>query len=150
MDPLSTLGIVAATVQFVDFSAKLISRSVNAYTSSTGDFQDKREQQKIAETLLGLNAQVQESQTSMMQTTARNQSETDMLDLCEGFNKVTQEFLGALSKLKFDDTKKRKWTNFRNMLESVWSDDDLKRLERRLETFRQQISMHMLWSMRYV
>lgn len=134
----------------MDFSAKLISRGLDAYTSSTGDFQDKEEQKQIAEALRGLNARIQEPRTSITKATAMDQSGRDLLDLCKDCDKVTQKFLRALEKFELHDTKRSKRTNFRNMLESVWSDGDLKKLERRLNTFRQQISMHMLWAMRYV
>jgi HAMP domain-containing protein len=64
---------------------------------------------------------------------------------------VGDELHAALSKLKLQPQEKRqKWGSIQRGLRSIWTQDEINGLERRLETFRQQISMHLLVSLRFV
>lgn len=147
MDPLSALSVVAATLQFVDFSAKLLSQSYEIYKGKGGEFLDKSkalQEEKgsitVAEHLLTLNQEIRKS---------RDAGNEDLQKLCDECNAVAHQILGGLNKLKGDGKKPTVWSSFRLALHTVWSRDEVKRLEQRLETYRQNISFHMIFVMRY-
>ncbi|KAL1634474.1 hypothetical protein SLS58_010670 [Diplodia intermedia] len=160
MDPATVLGVVAAAVQFVDFPTKLVSRSYKICTSSSGELCDEERGVAIAQALRNLNGALKKSSETAIGTANATLDESDdenkdaareLLDLrtlCDGCSDVAQELLDALNKLTIDKTKRRAWESFRIALQSIWSGETIDRLERRLNAYRGQISMHMLWGLR--
>lgn len=148
MDPLSVLSVVTATVQFVDFSAKLLSGSLKVYTSNSGELFDRKKDTSIAEDLRDLNEKIQRSSIESVRTTVTDQNERDLLELCAGCDDVARELLDALNKLKLNKAKNKALESCRVALESIWSGDAVDQLEQRLSAYRQQMASHMIWGMR--
>lgn len=149
MDPASILGVVAATVQFVDFSATLLSRSLTVYTSASGELFEEKRRTAIVQDLHYLNEKIKKTSKEAVRATVTDQNECDLLELCAGCDDVDRDLLGALDKLKVNKAKNKQWESCRVALESIWNGDAVDRLEQRLSAYRQQISLHMIWGMRY-
>ena len=60
MDPLSALSIAASVVQFVDFSADLISGTYKIYNSGSAHSTEDSELQSITESLRTLNNELRQ------------------------------------------------------------------------------------------
>lgn len=150
MDPLSALSVGAAAVQFADFAARLVTLSSEIYTSTSGDLLEIKERRSITENLQSLTARVKTSATRNLAQHLDAKSENEIKTLCEECDEIAQELLACLDKLRRTEGKTTRWRSFRQALSTIWSHEDIERLERRLGNYKQQIAMHILFSLRYV
>ncbi|KAF2118452.1 hypothetical protein BDV96DRAFT_643697 [Lophiotrema nucula] len=161
MEPLSAFGVAAGVLQFVDFTGRLLTESYEILSSNTGSTSRNEELLKITQDLLALNKRLQTSakdrEAPGRQTTlaSRNEATTDDIigaqfhSLVVSCNHVGQDLIAVLDKLRLEpENKRRKWRSFRQALLSVWSQSDIEALQRRIDNFRQQISLSLLVSMR--
>jgi hypothetical protein len=68
--------------------------------------------------------------------------------LCRDYTKVADQLLSALDKLSIRKEYKL-WDSFRVALTMIWNKAEFEQFQKRLEGFRQQISMHILVSLRW-
>jgi hypothetical protein len=75
-------------------------------------------------------------------------------DICNGCLKVSEELQTILQKLQvekdIEGSLRRKWKSFGEALRSVWSAPEIKKLNMKLASFRQQLEVHLVFSLRYV
>lgn len=149
MDPATAFGVAAAAIQFIDFSTKLLSKSYEIWTSSTGELLEESHGRTIATKTLQLNGDIRKSYDTKSGGQCASQTDEDIFELCDGCDEIAQQLIVALNKLKYcggDNSSKRKV--FRHALGSIWSKSDIERLDRLLEKCRQQLAMHILFSVR--
>jgi hypothetical protein len=144
MDPVSSqLGIAASVAQFVDFTGSLISKTHEIRKSSTGKTGRNNDLESITESLNGLI-------NSFFQPEDNQNASSDdaaIVKLCDDCKAVAEQLLLALGRLGKQDNH-RVWRSFRQALKTVWSQEQIDGLQKRLDIFRQQISMHILVSLR--
>jgi len=72
-----------------------------------------------------------------------------LLALSDEYNKIADELLRQLDKLKVkSDAKHRGWRSFRQALKSVWNKEELDELSERLLILRDQLQFHILVSIK--
>lgn len=154
MDPLSALAVVAATVQFIDFSAKLISQSFKIYKGDDGNLLDassavdqQNDSATVAEHLIQLNQDIRASRDTALLNQEADPDQEQLRHLCDECDGIARQVLSALEALKRGG-KPTAWRSFRLALHTIWSKEDVKKLEARLEIYRRQIAFHMLVAMR--
>lgn len=147
MDPLSALSVASSVVQFVDFANKLVSGSYEIYQSATGEAERSYELRTITNRLVRLNKTLEKS-LSDPPGQQLLPSEKDLLPLCRKCTEVAKKLLDALNKLTVQ-SRVRVWSSFCQALRMVWSQGDIDELQKRLDAFKQQVSMHLLVSLRY-
>jgi hypothetical protein len=140
MEPLVAISLVGNIVQFVDFSSKLVSKTVEGYRSADGAFVDNANVETVTDDLVALNERVNSNATLGVLNPA-------LISLCSSCNDVAKELLGALAKLKVQGDKS-KWKSFRKALRSVWSKEEILGIERRLSSFRDEINLHIVVELR--
>ncbi|KKA23702.1 kinesin light chain 1, partial [Rasamsonia emersonii CBS 393.64] len=134
MDPLSVVGLVGNIVQFVDFTGKLISKSVFLYHSGKGVLPENIDIETATKHLVLLNTKLKDAATS---TGSR-----ELQRLCTSCGDVADELLAAVDKVKVKG-EPGKWKSVQKALRSVWSKDDIEGLEKRLARFREELNLHI-------
>jgi hypothetical protein len=141
METLAIIGLVGNIVQFVDFSGKLISKSTELYRSSEGALAEHIDIETATNHLVLLNGKLKDVAT----TTGDGALES----LCISCGTTADNLLAALDKVKVKD-KQHKWKSIRKALRGVWSKEEIEDLERRLATFRKELTFHVVVDLRSV
>jgi len=74
--------------------------------------------------------------------------EAEIDTICRGCSKVAEKLLLALEKLKAQE-EHNFWDSFLKALRTIWQKREVETLEKQLETFRMQISLHINVALRY-
>ncbi|KAL1620940.1 hypothetical protein SLS54_005871 [Diplodia seriata] len=140
MDPFNALGIAAATIQFVDFSAALISTSRKLRRSKAGELQLESESRTVAEELESHDGEMKDSCNGSGPGQTSSQTEKQIRVVCDECDAVAQDLLQAVHKLKARRfCKKEKFGTFRQALQAIWSPEKIEQLEKRLGNWRYQL-----------
>jgi hypothetical protein len=146
MAEMAALGLAANIIQLISFSADLISKGHEIYKSADGTLVEHLELLAITEHFQELTAELSDGRRKLRPRFKRRpdaKAEKQLEDLCEGCKEATRPLIDVLERLKADGKHKR-WNSFRQALNSVWSQEDIQALSRRLETFRRQIDTTLL------
>lgn len=138
MDTLSALSVAAAVVQFVDFAGTILSSTRTIHQASSREAESVSDLKTITDTLQRLNGDIEQSVSA-----SPSAHDRDLLDLCHDCNRTANSLVAALAQLNSQGNSSL-WNSFKIALRTVWSQDQLNELQKRLDSFRQQISMHIL------
>ena len=139
METLAAIGLVGNIVQFVDFSSKLISKTVQLYRSGDGTLTEITDAETATNHLVLLS--------NKLKSTANTTGDPALEDLCRSCNTVAVDFLGALDKLKVQG-RQGKWRSMRKALQNVWSKEEIQEAEKRLASFREELNLHVAVDLR--
>ncbi|KAE9368295.1 hypothetical protein N431DRAFT_493784 [Stipitochalara longipes BDJ] len=147
MDPLSALSIAASVVQFVQFSASLVSKTHEIYTSNEGTLSANVQAEAATKLLIDLVDKLRDPPvTDCSFPPAEFQALGDICNECVG---ISNELLARLDKLRVQDSHNhRKWKSFRQALKSVWSKDGIEAIRKRLAAGKDELDMHLIVSIR--
>ncbi|KAK4184988.1 hypothetical protein QBC35DRAFT_32649 [Podospora australis] len=149
MDPISATSIAAAAIQFVDFSAKVIFKTVQIHKSSSGSSADHDELEEVTRDLTLVCQNLDKSIASEASQHLGLQKPSPFKGLGVECQNVAAELLGALNKLKATG-KHSKCRSFRQALLAVYKEGEIKALENRLGRFREQLTLRLLESLHNV
>ncbi len=172
MDPLSALSVAGTVVQFVDFSAKLISKSRKLYESSNGALVENLELQAIADSMASMQRKIKAAHEEIgpvyspvfldrrqrprgpnreeqLMIQVRRDNDKEVRSVCQQCAIVAEEFVYALDSLKVRGTN-RKWGSFRVALQSIWDERKIEKLGERLNALRAQLDTSILFALRYL
>ncbi|KAJ9604696.1 hypothetical protein H2200_010810 [Cladophialophora chaetospira] len=135
MEALAIVAIVSSIVQLVDFSSKCVSGSIELHRSADGILDENRTLELTTNELLALNSRVENAAVSA--------SDSKLQDLCKLVSGTAGQLLGALGKLRVEPGKS-KWRSVRKALRSVWSKDELVRLEGQLARARDELNLYIV------
>jgi hypothetical protein len=156
MEALVAVGLASNVVQFVDFAGKIISQTIRIYREKPKDTDGDDDEEEthyshleaITSDLERFNANLKRSMVSGdgLQAHELSSSDREILRMCGECNKITGSLLTALGKLR--GTKKKLWSSFASALKTVWSESEIQALRQTLDSYRQQITLHVLASVR--
>jgi hypothetical protein len=145
LDPISALSVASSLVQFVDFSAKILSKGHRLFHSTNGSLLENDEIETVAKRLRDM---IQDLQGSLSSTGNKEQA---LANLCKEFIEVAEELILELKMLKLpSDSRYRRWKSLRQALKSVWSRDKLESMENRLRELDGHLKIHILILLRYL
>ena len=139
MEVIAAIGLVGNIIQFVDFSGKLISESIQLYRSYDGVLAKNIDIETAAKHLGELNKRLKNSDTIS--------GDGALQRLCLSCQEAANDLLVALDKVKVKK-RQQKWECIRKALQSVWSKEEIKELEKRLEMFKEQLNLHIVVDLR--
>lgn len=142
MEALAAIGLVGNIVQFIGFSGKLISKSVQLHHSSNGALQENVDIENAAKHLLQLNRKLKEAAISV--------DDGALQTLCLCCRESAIDLLEALDKIKVKGKQQQKWESVRKALRSVWSREEVKELEQRLGKIKDDLNFHVVVGLRQV
>ena len=144
LDPLTAISLAGSIVQFVDFSAKIISKTREL--SSHGTTQEAYNAEIVIRDLSRLSEQLKDG---VRAAGAAPQTEDDQAleVLCNGCIGLSERMMKRLEKLKLGEgTGKRR--AFLGALKSIWSQKELESEEAQLASYRSQLEFRILTSFR--
>lgn len=149
MDPLSALAVAGTTVQFVDFSSKLISATCQLYSNS--ELKVHEQAAAAANDLLDYSTKIRRPLQLTGVSGCLTEDEAVLEAVCHGRVDLAESFLKHLSRLKVPGQDMRRiWDSLRHAVLSVWTKDELDSIEQRLVEFQREIDARVLLSLRYV
>jgi hypothetical protein len=145
---MSALSSASCCAQFVDYTSLMISGSTEICKSSDGELIDHNHLEGVANRLLVLSNDIQipNGVSSLNQAVSVDQQE--LTELCEECGSISGQLLSALIMLQFHG-RKEKWPSVRHALRSIWSQEQIDTLQKRLDNFRHRLTVDILLSLRY-
>jgi hypothetical protein len=153
MDPVTAFGLAAGVAQFVTIASQLIATTKEVHESATG-------QTKRAATLETVYSQLQDLSSRLVTPPRRNagvecsQSTPDLEREAFAIQQLSmacqcdcQRLLEILCKLKDDSS--RQWQSFRVALKTVWKDNEIADLEKRLHYTQTTLTLRVCTLTRY-
>ncbi|KXH41362.1 hypothetical protein CNYM01_10776 [Colletotrichum nymphaeae SA-01] len=156
MDPVNAVGLAAAILQFVEFTAKLFRDGQQILDSAQGATVENGDIEAVTQSLVTLTRQMPQHNTcddppagslrgsSFGPAVSTEQNLNDLGASCQA---IADELLDALKDLKAPNSK-NKWTSIFDALKTVWSSRKIEGLRKRLEQFRIGIHTALLVSLR--
>ena len=141
MEALGVVGLVGNIIQFVDFSGKLVSKSIQLYHSCDGAPVESIEIEEATKHLLRLNKTLKDNATTV--------GDGALWSLCLSCRETAIDLLEALDTVKVKG-RQQKWESIRKALRSVWSKEEVKRLEQRLAKIKDDLNLHVVMNLRYI
>jgi hypothetical protein len=149
LDPLTALSLAGTIVQFVDFSTKVLSRTIRLYKSVHGALDSQDELELITSDLIQIVNQIPRS-LSLGSSQSATDEEVALQKLCKASFDIADELLARLKELKVPSGHKHKmWKSFHEALKSVWKEEDMKSMVKRLSAVREEIQMRIILGLRY-
>ncbi|PVH99430.1 hypothetical protein DM02DRAFT_629355 [Periconia macrospinosa] len=149
MDPLTAVGLASNVVQFVDFACKVTTEGVKIYRGAgkKGEWDEHDTLESLTESLQEHNKALQGSINGQHQPQSTlSQTDRELLRMCEECQSMTVRFLSALRRLR--SSRVTVWSSFTDALKTVWSEGDISKMRQTLESYRQQITLYLLASVR--
>ncbi|KAH7068278.1 hypothetical protein BKA63DRAFT_494933 [Paraphoma chrysanthemicola] len=146
MEPFSALSVATAVVQFLDFTGKVVSGTYRIYQGNAPrGSESNSDLRSITSGLNALTAHLESSQINIQ--SGSSPQDANLMVLARNCNAVGRQLLALLTRLQSGSTHSF-WPSFRTALRTIWSEADVEKLSRSLDSYRQQISMHILISLR--
>lgn len=144
---LLALSVGANVVQFIDFSTKILSASHHLYDSGSNATRKNQELDCVTHDLQKVTSDLHSTfqKSEARQSLSANDLLLQQLTVqCEA---VCSELSEALERLK-SQGKRPGWKSFRTALKSIWSEKKIEDLRERIELFRQELILRILFSLR--
>lgn len=147
MDPLTAFSLTCGIVQFVDFSSKLVSKGYEISISAEGALAENLDLETVTTDLSRLADRLNQNE----ELTCSTKDQQELRDLASSCQTLADQLMDKLQKLKVDkEAKYRRWKSIRQALKTVWSKKDLDEMAAKLATFRSQLELRLLVSLKWV
>lgn len=146
LDPVSALSLAGNIFQVIDFAGKIVSESRQIYKSSVGASVGNAELRTVTQDLHTLSASLERPLHRANEGCLGDDG--DIQQLVAASKAIAKELLNALEDLSVKGPNK-KWQSFRQALRSVRKEKQIKDIERRLESYRSQITARLVATLRY-
>jgi hypothetical protein len=146
LEPLTALSVAGTIVQFIDFSCRIITASVQLHRSEHGALKVNEVLEVVTSDLVKLTTKLHRLDRA---SGSVSEDEQALINLCDSCNTVADELLSRLKTLKVQG-RHRKWESLRQAIKTVWAEEELSALGRKLITFKQSLELRILVDIRYV
>lgn len=146
LDPFSALSLAATIVQFVDFSSKLISDTAELYRSSKGSLARNIELSTIVTDLGAISSGLEVRGRSIAH--ACSNDERAIASLATQCKNLSSKLLDVLEDLSVKGSHK-KWKSVSQALRSVWKESEIREIQKRLDSFRSQLTIRLVATLKY-
>ncbi|KAF2476737.1 uncharacterized protein BDR25DRAFT_339639 [Lindgomyces ingoldianus] len=143
LDPVSAVGVAAATVQFVDFSTKLFAVGKELRGSLTGQTAERIQLDEVYSHLKTISTKLSQS-TRPPTATIPSQEEQDLYRLAGLCQQECDLFLVKIDKVNRKSSSQRTFNTFRDALKLVWSQKAIDGLEKRLERYQRELTLALI------
>jgi hypothetical protein len=135
---MEAIGLASGIITFIDVSYKIVRGTYEIYSSATGATEENIHIAAVAEDL--------KSATEVLQDDPEGVDDHELLELSKKCCALSQDLSELLRKLQADD--KSRLQSFKVAWRSVRKQKDVSSIEKRLDTYRQQIILRLnllLW-----
>jgi hypothetical protein len=143
LDPLSALSVAASVIQFLDFGCKIVGTSLDIHKSKGGATEHNLETAAIAADLQSLSNKLKDA--SDINSDGWSESEKKMQDMAIRCHETAKLLCSTLRKLqKNEKSRFKSWDTLRVAIKSVHKRGEIEALQRRLDSMRSQLTIHLL------
>lgn len=148
LDPLTALGLATNIVQFIDFSAKLVSKGNKVYKSASEGRIENQELDATSRKVIDLhNRMIQTFERDGDFLSGISPTDREIKKICESCTKVATDVIDALNKLRAQARYSR-WQSYRQAFKSLWGEHEVAMLKAKLDTYRKTLDTNLLLSLR--
>lgn len=138
LDPFTSLSLASAVCQFIDFSGKLFSKSRKIYKSTTGYDNDT---DSLLEIIHDLRSLTEDLKPPGIDPKSLSSEETELVKLGTKCNQIANDLLLVLDELQ--NSKSSRWSSFRAALKTVWAQERIDEMNKKLESYRSQLILRL-------
>lgn len=146
LDPITALSVAGNIVQFIDFSAKIITASVQLHMSEHDTLKVNEVLEVVTSDLVKLTTKLHRLDGVSGPISDDDQA---LIDLCASCNTVADELLSRLTSLKVKG-QRTKWKTLRQAIRTVWTEEELSALGRQLIALQRSIELRIVVDIRYL
>ncbi|KAF2673850.1 hypothetical protein BT63DRAFT_451905 [Microthyrium microscopicum] len=151
MDPLSALSVSSSAIQIVDFSAKLVKRIHEIYTSETGEIKEYKQLRNEAENLKTVNQHLIKALNPEKLNRQLSEIELAAVSLSQECDAIGGELLAVLERVSIDiriwhdkTYYHAKWQAMQKAIKALWMRKNIEHLKTRLDAANQRLSTSIL------
>jgi hypothetical protein len=137
-ETLAAIGLAGNIIQFISFSSALVSKSREIHKAASG----------LSTELVDLNLVSADIQQFSAKLLANAQSSPQLCDIALSCKAVATELEQAISAIQKQNHAShqgpKRWRSFRKALKCIWKKEHIEGLKVRLESLRDQMSMHLI------
>jgi uncharacterized protein with von Willebrand factor type A (vWA) domain len=142
LDPLTAVSLAATVVQFVDFTSKVVSKTVELRNSAYGSSNEVYSAEAVTSNLVNLSEKLKDGLRTAGAKGPLLEDDQALEDLCNACIDVSEKMLHRLKGLKVQQGD-GKWKTMIQAIKTVWSQKELDELLTQLERFRSQLQLHV-------
>ena len=146
-ETIAAFGIAVNTMQFIDFSSKILSTSYKIYRSGQGITEEHLSLENLTNDFRNISYDLQRSVREGHNPHNISQNDIQLRQLAEKCAVLCQDLLTALDRLKAPE-RPSKWDSIRAALRAVWKESKIKEVQGCLNDFRQEILLRVLSGLR--
>ncbi|KAJ4422113.1 hypothetical protein N0V82_003196 [Gnomoniopsis sp. IMI 355080] len=139
MDPFSSLSIATSVLQFLDFTAKLLSSSNEIFRSAHGSSSKALALESSCSAMKALSAKLGSSTSAP----AGGELGAKMRNLANDCKSDCDALVVILQKLKVECQKNRRWESLKAAIKTVWGASEIRELERRIDKSRRLVAVYV-------
>jgi hypothetical protein len=146
MEPLTALGLAGNVVQFVSFAFDLVFKTKEIYCSSEDTTGNVLTLEEIHNQLREMSADLEASSQNDPNTQPHYEIVkrlTKIKDLSTSCKIESDSLLALVEKLKVKSGPGRKWRSFKAALLTIWKNDELAKLLKRLRQTQASVTMEL-------
>lgn len=148
LDPFSALSLAATIVQFVDFSSKIVSGAAELYRSAEGSLTNNVELSTIVTDLSAISSGLEVHDRELSHEYEYSKDERALANLAVQCKDLADKLMDVLDDLSVKGSHK-KWKSVRQALRSVWKENEIRDIQKRLDSFRSQLTLRLVATLRY-
>lgn len=142
LDPLTAVSLAATVVQLVDFTAEVVSKTVELRNSAYGSSNEVYSAEAVTRNLVRFSEKLKDGLRNAGARGPLLEDDQALEDLCNACIGVSGEMLHRLEGLKVQQGD-GKWKTMIQAIKTVWSQRELEDLSTQLERFRSQLQLHV-------
>ncbi|KAH6720451.1 hypothetical protein BKA61DRAFT_730752 [Leptodontidium sp. MPI-SDFR-AT-0119] len=136
IDPLTGLSLATNIVQFIDFTAKLVSKGNKIYKSANEGRIENQEVDATSKKVIALhNRLVQEFEQSTSLSYGISPTDKEIKRICESCTKIAEDMILALERLRAKARYSR-WQSYRQAFKGLWGRHEVELMKVKLDTER--------------
>lgn len=152
MEAVAALGVAANVVQFLDFSQKLCSTSLEIYQATKGASRANTESETLLrcfiESINMVSSDLKKYRSALNVTPPHVFGAGAIKDIVDDCRNLAGDLLGRFEKLRAGGNPGR-WKSFVRGVKCMWSEKELQDLQSRLGRYQSLLEWRVLISLRY-
>lgn len=149
MDPVTAIGVAGSIVQFVDFGIRVVSKGYKLCRSVEGCLPEDLDLEVVTSDLLVLQTKLVDAQPGANVTYKELEEFRSFEPLIKRSSDLAEQLLTKLNAAKAQG-RFRKWNSLRQAVKSVWSKKEVDDMAERLQSFKSELQLKLLVSLRQV
>lgn len=149
LEPLSAFSVACNVLQIVEVGTRVLKTAADYRSAADGAIAEHAELKNIAQSLLGLNADLHTTLAASNDKKTRSKAETLLMSANDQCLKLSTEFIKLLDRLKVDGTRHAMLEALRMSVKSLWYKDRLDSMGKGLAQARDNLNLAFLIYMKY-